>query len=369
VLRAVALVAAGLILVGTSSGATPKRALIYARLQLPSLGTLGVDDAKSCGPSCTTTEPHLFAVRGARPAREMTPRHMLFQLEDLEFATPERGWMVANDCSAGKAFVYRTADGGRSWKRARVGATNCAAGSRLDLSFADARHGWILDDVRNAPFAQLAQTVDGGRTWVERGRAPVTGSIVFRNEREGWLGRTDLFLQQQLYATRDGGRTWARRSLRRPHGWSGARLFPDVPTFFGRRGVLPATLARSGRVAVAFYVTRDAGRTWSVASVRTAPRPASSSSPFVLYVPTSIVGPGIWWTVAAGRGPAVALTTDSGTSWRVRVATGVPPLRAAGLSAVDARHAWLTTFAGGGVAAYGTGDAGRSWQRLGLPSR
>jgi photosystem II stability/assembly factor-like uncharacterized protein len=366
-----ALLAAGFVLAAGSAGATAERQFTYAKLQLPSLGIVGADEITTCGAACTRARPHLFIESDGRSSREITPPGMLFQLEDVQFLSRDEGWVVDNDCAAGKAFVHRTHDGGRRWQKAPVRSTNCAAGSRLDLSLLDSKHGWILDvyENGNAPYP-LGRTLNGGASWRQVGGAPIAGTIAFSSAREGWLGRGDFAQQQQLYVTLNGGRTWRRRVLPPPPGWKGVRLFPDVPTFFGKRAVLPVTLTRSGRAAVAFYLTGDGGRSWAASSVRT----ISSSvlrrqSPFISYVATAIVSPTKWWAVDAGARPRIAVTVDGGKSWRSSTPAALPKLTAAEISAADAQHAWLTTRVQNRLVAYKTSNAGRSWQRLSLPRR
>ena len=296
---------------------------------------------------------------------------MLFEFEDVQFASPLVGWVVENDCAQGKAYVDRTHDGGRRWEKTPVRSTNCAAGSRLDLSFADTSHGWLLDVYENGsgPYP-LERTLDGGATWRPVGRVPIAGRIVFRTAREGWLSRADFAQPQQLYATVDGGRSWQRRVLPTPPGWTGARIYPDVPVFFGVRGVLPASVVGAGRAAVAFYVTPNGGRTWSVASVREVSGPVTGRhSPFAAYVPTGIPSAGTWWMVNGGSRTRIAITTNAGRTWRVAASAGLPTLRSATLSPADGQHAWLVNFAQGRLLAYSTRDAGRTWQRLTLPAK
>jgi len=128
------------------------------------------------------------------------------------------------------------------------------------------------------------------------------------------------------------------------------------------------SLTRAGHAAVAFYVTADAGRTWSIASIRLVASAVSRShSPFVAYVPTGIVSATTWWVAGVGARARIAVTTDAGKTWNAVTPTGLPSLRAPTISAVDDRHAWLINLADGRLAAYSTTDAGRRWRRLSLP--
>jgi photosystem II stability/assembly factor-like uncharacterized protein len=340
----------------------------FARLQTSSLGLAATYEVVACGASCSSYTPHVFVTNESRSWREVTPPNVLSELEDVVFSTPLIGWIAANDCSAARAFVYRTTTGGRTWRSTAVPATNCSAGSRLDLSFSDNRHGWILNVFENGNRAPLQRTLDGGKTWSEvMSSAPVTGKIAFVTRRDGWLARSDFALPQQLYATRDGGRRWRRLAMQVPRGWRGAQVFPDVPTFFGQRGVIPVSLVRSGRTAVAFYVTCNGGQTWRLRAIRpVAFTILAPHNPFVRYVPTSIASPNVWWIAAGRKHSLVAVTTDAGRSWRVSTLSSLPSRAASDISASDARHAWLTTSQRRS-ATYVTGDGGDTWHHLKFP--
>jgi len=349
-------------------GSTVRRQLALARLQSSSFGIAAIYDVVTCGADCTSYKPHIFVTNDGRSWREVTPRHVLSELEDVVFSTRLVGWVAANDCAAGRAFVYRTTNGGRTWRSTAVPATNCSAGSRLDLSFSDDRHGWIINVFENGNRAPLERTRDGGKTWNEvSASAPLKGTIAFATPRDGWLAGSDFALPQQLYATRDGGRSWRRRLIAVPRGWRGAQLFPDAPTFFGKRGVLPVSLVRGKRTAVAFYVTGNGGRTWQPRAIRPVEFSIlASHNPFVRYVPTTIASPSVWWVAAGEKHSVIAVTTDAGDSWHVSTPSSLPPVACSEISASDARRAWLTTSQRKS-ALYSTSDGGRTWRHLSLP--
>ena len=338
---------------------TVHRTLEFARLQSASLGIVATSDAVS-----TSYRPHVFVTDDGR-WREITPPRVLWQLEAVVFSSPRVGWVVANDCSAGKAAVYRTSDGGQSWSSASVPSTNCAAGSRLVVSFSDTEHGWILDIFESGNRDPLARTSDGGKTWHKVSPSgPLAGTIVFTTSRDGWASRSDFASPQQLYATSDGGGRWQHRSLAAPVGWKGAALFPDAPRFFGQRGVLPVDVVLAKRTGVAFYTTADGGVTWQPGAVHAVESPiVTPRSPFVRYVPTSIVSPTVWWVAAGRERSAVAVTSDAGKSWQ----RSTLPAGSAEISAGSARRAWLTTSQTA-RALYVTNDGGRSWRRQALPA-
>lgn len=333
---------------GFAGGAAPaaqQREWCAGELVSPSFGVV------QCGRRVLANE------RGAW--RDITPRGVRSALHDVVFLDHRHGWVATNDCTAARAFVYRTRDGGRTWSARRVRPTNCAAGSRLALVSADRRHVWLERVFLNGNNQQLERSVDGGASWTPLGLLPAIGTIVFRTPREGWIGRSDFASPQQLHFSRDGGRTWRRRVLAPPQGWSGARVFPDAPRFFGTHGVLPVVLDGGRRRAVAFYVTADAGRSWRVAAVkRVNTRVTKPGNPFVWYLPVSVATRSVWW-IADGR--TILRTSDAGEHWT----SAAPPtrphplVRELQLSSAGELRAWVA-----GELLVETRDGGRSWRVL-----
>jgi photosystem II stability/assembly factor-like uncharacterized protein len=307
----------------------------------------------------------LFATSNGRDWKPITPPGLTGQAIDVVFLDRAHGWVVANECVGGDAFVYRTSDGGETWRHVRFSSVNCAAGSGLTLSFVDARHGWLTSTIGNSPDDPfLARSNDGGATWRGVTALPVKGRVVFRTPREGWLGRSDFRQIQRLYTSRDGGRSWERRVLNPPSGWEGARLFPDVPVFFGAHGVLPVTVTRGGSSAVAFYASNDGGRRWGLEAVRRVRlRVLRPGNPFVWYMPVSVAGPSVWWIADGGGIPSISVTANAGRSWRGSTDTKLRG-RWWSISGADRRRAWFTTYAGDVERLYATKDGGRTWQRL-----
>lgn len=86
---------------------------------------------------------------------------------------PAGGWPVFADATHGWQTdgrrVYRTQDGGRSWQPLATDPALRKAGSKrflLQLDFIDARHGWAVFEGRGADIEpMLLATTDGGKTW------------------------------------------------------------------------------------------------------------------------------------------------------------------------------------------------------------
>jgi photosystem II stability/assembly factor-like uncharacterized protein len=302
----------------------------------------------------------LLVSRDGRSWRAVTPAHPAQAvIHDVVFLGEQRAWLVTNDCSAARARVFRTTDGGRSWRSTPVDSTNCSAGSRLELGFRNSRQGWLVRIFENGNRQWLETTDDGGRTWSRLAQTlPFIGSAVFRTAQDGWFGRSDFATQNGLAETRNGGRSWRFRVLPPPPDWRGARMFPDVPAFFGSRGVVPVSLTRRGTAAIAFYVTEDGGRRWRFASLRQVRFTVlRGTNPFVRYVPTSIAGPSTWWAVDQER--RIYVTTTGGRRWRVLHPGNLLASPLLTISAVDGNHAWLNADK-----LFATQDAGHSWRLI-----
>lgn len=125
--------------------------------------------------------------------------------------------MLLRESTAGGLFVYRTRDGGNTWRRGAVLPWPAVPLSPTTFggsvwAFADAAHGWVAWDGR------FFVTADGGQTW----RAVATTANLLNvwqldvlTPAVGWVVQRDIALTGgQLLRTTDGGRTWTPRT---PH--------------------------------------------------------------------------------------------------------------------------------------------------------
>lgn len=118
-------------------------------------------------------------------------------LYDVEFVTPERGWVVGEF-----GVIFTTNDGGKTWTSQKSSVETTLFG----VHFADAQRGWAtgIEQV-------LLHTTDGGETWRKMEVGGRKGFVlglydVAVQGKVGWaIGDSGLLLHSV-----DGGETWTQ---------------------------------------------------------------------------------------------------------------------------------------------------------------
>jgi photosystem II stability/assembly factor-like uncharacterized protein len=210
------------------------------------------------------------------------------------------------------ARIYRTDDGGRSW---RLQYENATPGIFFDgMAFWNGRHGIAFADPLEGRFF-LITTRNGGNTWTridpERLPRPLAGeaafaasgtSIVLRGKSHVWIG------------TGGGSRARVLHSPNRGANWE---VF-ETPASGGRaKGIFGISLddqqhgvavggdyEQAGESLENLLRTSDGGRTWR-----------AHSSPGLTGVQYGVTGAGTRILIAVGPGGS-SVTTDGGETWR-----------------------------------------------------
>ena len=132
-------------------------------------------------------------------------------LNAVYFVDSKRGWAGGDD-----GLVLRTEDGGRTWTRLEIAATD----SINDIYFRDREDGYVLAGNR------VLVTEDGGHSWRESGKflpaafggaLPELYSVRFASKKRGWIvgsvSRRDTVVDSLVLSTADGGQTWTRQRV------------------------------------------------------------------------------------------------------------------------------------------------------------
>lgn len=166
--------------------------------------------------------------------------------------------------------VYRTTDGGKTWK-----GTDVAYSGFVQMGFNDREHGWLMLHQGAAAGSEgvvILTTSDGGASWQHFVTTDFNTRLFggdkngygFADPQHGWITGVWAGNSVMLYETKDAGKSWSDRTLSIPAGLSaeggGAASYPPVFSD-SKTGVMPVTF-NSGR-ALVLYRTVDGGQTWS----------------------------------------------------------------------------------------------------------
>lgn len=235
------------------------------------------------------------------------------QFRDVHALDADNAWLMS--AGPGEASrIYRTADGGRTWT---LQFTNSDAEAFYDcLAFWDESAGAAFSDASNGRTLILV-TSDGGREWrhspTERVPAPLPGEgafaasgtcIVTGDARHGWIGTGNTSVAR-VFRTTDRGRSWTAAPTPIVSGEAaGITTVAFRDTLNGM--VLGGVLSRMDDFTDNVAVTRDGGRTWTLAA-----RPSFAGPVF-----------GSAWVPGASRPTLVAVgpkgasvTHDDGRTW------------------------------------------------------
>jgi photosystem II stability/assembly factor-like uncharacterized protein len=298
------------------------------------------------------TGSKVYVTTNAHAWRQVTPHTALkagtFRAIDAVTFRGIRGWLIASDCATGRGSVYRSVDGGRSWKAHAFHAHSCAGGANFSLDVDSDSRAWVLQNEPTGPNSRVYRTTNGGRSWrLVAKLATYGGKVAFASPKAGWLAG------QRLLRTLDGGQSWEIQPLPAPSGYNGRLVILTSPHFFGRTGVLAGQYG-SGKPVIGFYRTVDKGRSWRLLATL----PGSVPGVFPQFVLTA-ASASTSWLLTAGTKPAVHVTRDGGRHW----SSHRLPQRFYAPVALNARVAAASDFHG---VPYITHDGGRTWRRLRL---
>ena len=251
-------------------------------------------------------------------------------LNTVYFADTKRGWAAGDG-----GLVFRTEDGGRTWARQAVGATD----QINDLYFRDKEDGYLLAGGR------ILKTGDSGRSWYESrnfrpadfgGGVPELYSVRFASKKKGWIvgsvSRRDVVTDSLVLFTDDAGASWrvqlvpSRDELihldfaDEKRGW----IVGDKGTILHTTdGGLNWSRQRTNTSATLYHVDfTDEDHGWAVGERGTILRTEDGGATW-----TAVASPGVRATLlsvqfvsdeqgwAVGRGGTILRSDDGGRAW------------------------------------------------------
>ena len=254
-----------------------------------------------------------------------TPAGDSLEYRDVHAVNADTAWILSAG-EGGKSRIYRTTNGGASW---RLQFFNTDSAAFYDcLSFGSGRSGVAFGDASRG-HTNLLRTTDAGRTWTLLAPSavprPLPGEgafaasglcVVHGDDNSVYVGTGSP--EARLFRSRDGGRTWTVASTPFARGVSAG--ISGLSFAGAERGIAVAgdmNRLRTDTASSVVGITTDGGRTWSMRA--RPPRPGALAG--VTWVPAA--GPGT--AVVVGFGGAFA-TRDEGRTWSTLatdVTTGV----------------------------------------------
>ncbi len=240
--------------------------------------------------------------------------------EQFSFADSEHGWMMVHlGAAAGSegVAILKTADGGQSWTEVTAAlSTNSGpgrlpfGGSKTGCTFRDETTGWVTGFAPVDGKAYLYVTRDGGRTWQEQS-LPLPEELQsaqlttfpprFFTAQDGILLVT-LWHEQivnAFYSTHDGGASWSAPAP--------LTSTIDVPLasdwVSGSEGWVLAAPANGDTGVGQLYHTRDGGQSWTA---------LEASAVLAKVVQLDMVDSQVGWALGKGF---LLKTTDGGQTW------------------------------------------------------
>ena len=257
-------------------------------------------------------------------------------LNDIFFTDERTGWVVCERSiyllktkDERRSYLLKTEDGGASWRRVDVAATDVDA-RLLRVRFAGRERGWAFGEM-----GALYATTDGGGSWA-RQRVPTRHLLLggmFLDARQGWLVGAGATLLQ----TSDGGETWRNGRF-----------------VLGQPLALPLNPAPASYPSPASSSSPSSARAAS-AEPASAATGSSAGAPSVRFNAVSFVDGRRGWAV--GSGGAVFATEDGGLTWRAQSSNVSADLL--DVKFFDAREGLAV---GGDGTAIHTSDGGATWR-------
>ena len=237
--------------------------------------TLASTDTPSLPPAPVAPTPTL----GGPAIAHLVPGQKI-DIMNIHMIDANQGWGIGGVNKASD-HVFRTADGGQTWRDVTppqpapaAGVSFSGMGYFLDADTAWVAYGYPADSAGMPPFLLVWKTEDGGNKWtygsidtsVVSGEAFSPYYFTFTDTRHGWLmvylGAGMMHAYVALFMTNDGGVTWT--DILDPYTVNDIQSFPKTGMVFvdSQTGWLTRD-ANGVDPSPHIFRTSDGGATWT----------------------------------------------------------------------------------------------------------
>lgn len=278
-----------------------------------------------------------------------------------------RGLHAVNDrvlWAAGRGgVVARSTDGGATWSADSIpGASNLFL---IAIRAVDHRRAWALGTAFSGPSAaRIYRTDDGGRTWRLQYENTTTGiffdGMTFWDANNGIAFSDPIDGRFVIITTRDGGAHWSRIAPERiPPALPGEAAFAASGTAITVRGKNEVWIGTGGGSRARVFHSTDRGESWQVSQTPASGGPAKGIFGVAFRDGRHGVAVGGDYQQREASLENLLRSDDGGRNWRIG--------SSAALAGVQYGIAWAGTrtfVATGPIGSAVSTDGGLTWRRL-----
>lgn len=303
--------------------------------------------------------------------KDVTPPQGTFDRHSLFAFNSEAAWVVPAQLDASLNTVWRTQDGGITWKSGQPLSLEAGASYRpLGLQFPDAQHGWLLLWAQGSDQGSsvlLYKSDNDGEDWrpitvlnerLARSYLPATETaMAFLDDKTGWVGgwwgKNDP-AQWVMLKTSDGGIKWGSDGLTLPEKkaaqCSGRSVLQMIPGAMAVDMICVTPKDPKYLYHHVYYLSSGTGwHSWAIHGD---------------FLSAAFINVNVGWMIVDSDDPQlreILYTSDGGKEWQ---AINRVNWKEAQLQFVTDKQGWALIGNGFETALMRTGNGGRVWVQV-----